>query len=691
MTLDEFCATHPDLGRAPDATYRYPDAAGNLFYYRVRIDPRTPGEKKIIRPVTPDGNGSFRLREPKFEGGKPLYNLHDLATADPSIPVWIAEGEKCVDRLTDLGKLGTTSGSSSSARSADWSPLAGRKVVIWRDYDAPGAKYQLDLIRTLVPLGCTIEIVRAEDLGLPDGGDVCDWQGAADELDKLPRRVLTAEELNVEETTVKSEDDAFERAHAEAEKLKYTPYPVEALPEPLRSLTRSAAKSIWCDESLIASPLIAMIASAIGATRRAQIKVGWREPSVIWSMTVGDSGQKKSPGLDIALDILDDLQRFENSKHEKSLADWQAQIGERPRGDKSPLPPKPTVTDIYLTDTTLESVGKRLSQQSSPRGLLILCDELSAWAQSFNQYKGGRGADVPTWLKFYGARSNRTGRVEETRYSAYAAVSISGGIQPEVLRQCFSGINTSNGLLARFLLAYPPTRKRRLTTYETNQRSLDKTRDIFDQLRSLNFGVGSRDMPVPISVPLTHDAYQLFAEWYSETADRLVTAFGAHAAALAKSEGVAARLALVFQLTENPTSTVIGMDAMRSGITIARWHADEAERVYASLAIGDHRTADDRAKLINVIRRHGPVSLREIGRHCRAWQNRDQDLSQTLFALRESKVITETIDRSQGRTTYRYSLVSVDESEENSGNCAYSSTSTPHIEINQQSEETLVL
>ncbi|NDV13543.1 hypothetical protein [Crenobacter caeni] len=148
----------------------YFDAAHNLLFARVRIDTK---DGKVIRPFHLDGD-RWKQGEPAFEGKKPLLNLPLLA-AHPDAEVWLAEGEKCATALTDVDRLATTSGGATSVAGADWMPLAGRRVILWPDFDLPGKKWLAELIPALQKIGATVRVVDVDQLQLGDGDDVADW------------------------------------------------------------------------------------------------------------------------------------------------------------------------------------------------------------------------------------------------------------------------------------------------------------------------------------------------------------------------------------------------------------------------------------------------------------------------------------------------------------------------------------
>ena len=161
-------------GYKPSGFYEYTDRDGNPIFWRIRLDHPTMG--KWIRPLSFNGS-EWKLEEPKFPDGKPLYRLHEIVSR-PDETVWIVEGEKCANALMKLGILTTTSGSANSAGAADWSLLSGRTVIIWPDYDEAGLRYAKSVTEQLLPLDCEIKSVDISKLGWSVGSvgsDGVDW------------------------------------------------------------------------------------------------------------------------------------------------------------------------------------------------------------------------------------------------------------------------------------------------------------------------------------------------------------------------------------------------------------------------------------------------------------------------------------------------------------------------------------
>lgn len=107
----------------------------------------------------------------KGEKLSPLYNIDNVTKANS---ILIVEGEKLVKILEKYGITATTSiGGSSNAINTDWSPLKNKKsVVIWRDNDAPGIKYQEDVCNILYDMGVNVRVVNVDSIGLNPKDDI---------------------------------------------------------------------------------------------------------------------------------------------------------------------------------------------------------------------------------------------------------------------------------------------------------------------------------------------------------------------------------------------------------------------------------------------------------------------------------------------------------------------------------------
>ena len=472
--------------------------------------------------------------------------------------------------------------------------------------------------------------------GVPDANNI---EYYADILqDKAAKRALISAGAKIVEkgydTTISGSDAAGD-AHAGLqsilagqERLKpvpadpWEPFPVEALPEPLRPLVVEAAGSLGCDGVFIALPLLAAAASAIGNTRRIQLKSDWQEPPVLWCVIVGESGAKKSPALDVVkcplqarqhrayLQHVQDVEAYQADvlQHEVDLSLWKRNGG----GGQPPiLAPAPTMDRCWVDDTTTEALAVLLNQ--NPRGLLVARDELSGWLGGFDRYAKSRGGDVARWLEMYGARPlivDRKGASEPV-YVHRAAVCVTGGIQPQTLaRALASNEFFENGFAARLLLAYPPRHANCWTTARIGESVEAAVSHLFDNLYGLESALSPDGDECPWAFRLTPEGQEAWREFYDEHAAEQVTLSGDAAALWSKIEGVAARLALVFHCVRSAfdDSTLgkhdlIDEKSIGAGVLLARWFAREAQRVYSLLK--EDGAARQQRELLEAIQRKG--------------------------------------------------------------------------------------
>lgn len=140
----------------------YTDAQGRDIMRVCRCEIPTG---KTYRPIRREGNGWVfgQLEKPW-----PLYRLSEIQKAGVVV---VVEGEKSVDVLTKYGITATTGPhGAGKAEHCDWTPLAGKKVILWPDCDEPGRNHMNDVARILEGLVQKPEIKLLEPSDLDLGG-----------------------------------------------------------------------------------------------------------------------------------------------------------------------------------------------------------------------------------------------------------------------------------------------------------------------------------------------------------------------------------------------------------------------------------------------------------------------------------------------------------------------------------------
>ncbi len=170
-------------------TWRYDRADGSIAFEVRRIQFRLsdgtweidPGKGKLRKSYRPFDPVARTLgMPPGFDrpGSRPLFGLSAIFSADPAIEIIITEGEPAADAVASMGSMATTSsGGAASPDRTDWSPLAGRDVLVWPDNDEAGQRYARSVTALLGALSPAPRVrwVDVAQLGLPVGGDAVDW------------------------------------------------------------------------------------------------------------------------------------------------------------------------------------------------------------------------------------------------------------------------------------------------------------------------------------------------------------------------------------------------------------------------------------------------------------------------------------------------------------------------------------
>ena len=153
-----------DLGPAT-AKWDYLDAAGNLIAVVYRYDP--PGRRKEFRPW------DARRRKTAPPDPRPLYHQPGIVGAGQVV---LVEGEKCAQALIDAGITATTAmhGANAPVDKTDWSPLAGKSVLIWPDRDKPGWEYATLAAQAILSAGAKTCHILYPPEEAADGWDAAD-------------------------------------------------------------------------------------------------------------------------------------------------------------------------------------------------------------------------------------------------------------------------------------------------------------------------------------------------------------------------------------------------------------------------------------------------------------------------------------------------------------------------------------
>src|SRR5262249_23501160 len=245
---------------------------------------------------------------------------------------------------------------------------------------------------------------------------------------------------------------------------------------------------------------------------------------------VGESGTAKTPAFRLVMRPVRERQRKALERHaeemkqyEAELARWEKDLAAWKRNknaasDPPEKPDPPQAERCIVSDTTIEALAPILLV--NPRGLLLARDELAGWICSFDRYggKGKAGADSANWLSMFNGESmivDRKTGIPRTIHVPQAAVCVSGGIQPSILRRTLGVEHRESGLAARLLLTCPPRKAKRWTEADIDPSAEAELSRLFDRLFELQPTVGDDSEARPVQVRLTAEAKAAWKTYYN--------------------------------------------------------------------------------------------------------------------------------------------------------------------------------
>lgn len=424
--------------------------------------------------------------------------------------------------------------------------------------------------------------------------------------------------------------------------IKVPPFPIEVFPPALSELIKAVAVSTNSPPDYVGSTALALAAGVLGGSRSVDVKAGYSEISSLYIGVVAPKGSGKTPAAAYLMPPL----IAEQSRRKRE--------GNQARA--------------FVENVTTSKLANQLND--SPRGLIMIRDELSALFAGFNEFKAkGQGSDRQFYLSCWSGAPVTKDRIDpdsDDVFVPHPRLSIVGGIQPRVLSR-FT-VDSDDGLFDRFLWSYPDPRPM------SGENGLVVPRELTEEWANCVERIW-RIPPVttpeggerPFFLKLTSDAWDVWVEWTNWLAgvcgtDDFPEELRGPAA---KLRGYAARLALTCHAIHEgylaePPSTTLDASHMVRGVELAKYYFGHARRVW--MASGRDERVGKAKRILRWARDWGkPIfSRRDLWRGLRKSFTEIEDTVQPLRWLvqlgwlRYVGDLRETSHR--GQTTTRYEV-----------------------------------
>jgi hypothetical protein len=232
-------------------------------------------------------------------------------------------------------------------------------------------------------------------------------------------------------------------------------FPVDQLVGPLRTFVDWGIRDGLHPECAVAAGLAALVA----LTGPARLVLGAKSVKpILWTVLVGVASAGKSPAYEHAFAPLRDEYAKLREQYEADEASWRDEV--EAVGKKQAGPPPERPEPYELDDATTEAVARWLTARGSDTSGSVVDDELAAFLEGLNQYKGGQGSDVSKWLKMWTGAPLHIQRVgaggsrnQVSLYIPEPVVSVTGPLVPANLHLLGK---PGSGFRPRWLPFYAP-------------------------------------------------------------------------------------------------------------------------------------------------------------------------------------------------------------------------------------------
>jgi hypothetical protein len=671
------------------AAWTYYTIGGDEFARVARFD-LADGSKQF-RPIHRIVNG-WKIGDPP--GPWPLYRVGELPDFGA---VFVAEGEKACDAARDIGLPTTTSAhGSAAATKTNWSPLAGRDVVILRDNDQPGLKYAMSVANILTELDppARVKILLLPDL--PKGGDVVEFLEARDSVE-TETIVKEVEMLAAAVEPVKFADVAVDAAGEKIfagdpiplERPAPPDFPPGSIPGALGRFIDAIARETETPRALPCCIGLSAVAAVSQGTFQVNPEPGYFEPLALWVVPVlepgtrktavfsrmtdphmkWESARRKSAELEISTvtallkshEARVDRLRSDAAKSKSSVAYEKAtaEIAELELGK----PNVPIVPCLLADDVTPEHVATIMGRNDER--IAIMSDEGGSFSTIAGRYSKGV-ANVDIFNKAFSASFVKVDRGSRPPiFLAKPVLTFGLAVQPVVVRELAKNPTLRHsGFVDRFLWTLPDPRlgHRQLEQNPTPAPIADDYEKLILELADVEKVTNEYGERVPHTLKLSQGAYTLWKGFQREV-ETMLRDDGAlkHLRGWAsKLPGTTARIAGVIHVAGLTFRAVaqreIQADTMAAAVSLARLFIDHAVVVFDAMKAD---TATEAAKsLWAIIERNRKITFtaRDVWHPLRGTYKRVADVEPGFVKLVDHRLIGEipsTDDRTLGRPAKR--------------------------------------
>ena len=400
--------------------------------------------------------------------------------------------------------------------------------------------------------------------------------------------------------------------------LDREPYPLDALPDKIRSAVEEVA-------GFVKAPLPLVAASALGALSlgcQAHIDVKRAEklqgPVGLFLLTIADSGERKSTCDGFFTKAISEHERKQAAEMQPELQDyvaaieaWEAKIKgvtEKIRqlareqeptqefeaalrdlhGEK---PEKPRVPRMLYADVTPEALAHGLATNWPSGGVVSAEAGIVLGAHGMGKDSIMRNLTQLNVL-WDGGDLTIDRRTVESFGVQGARLTVALQVQEATLRSFFDrsgGLARGTGFLARFLVAWPESTQgtRLFTEAPENWPALEQFNQRLAEILDEPVPIDEKGALTPDLMSLSPEAKKRWVDFHNDIERMLASGGELYDVrdVASKTADNAARMAALFQFFEHGPSGAIGLFSFEGASRIAAWYLSVARRFFGELAL----------------------------------------------------------------------------------------------------------
>ena len=427
---------------------------------------------------------------------------------------------------------------------------------------------------------------------------------------------------------------------------------------------------------LIAKPLgttpealLTILLPTIAASINPDCKLELWEPSnfyakaIFWTGLIGEAGGAKTPTMNVIINPYKRLQYEEEARYKEEMREYEQELlvwqsGSQGEKKDTPPPEKPKPPrEYFVQDFTSEAIAKVQTEQPDC-GFLMPFDELSALLNSQNSYRGGKGTDAEKILSARTGEGIKINRADGRRMSSERSTySITGGIQPDVLRQQMGDQRDSRGHFARFVYCVLPILP---APFIKGQ----QIPDVSEMLYSLYKDVGA---VAPQTFKLSDAAQDSYINFANKLDDlRVNEPNQALRAVYAKSKGQVGEITLLLHLLwaafyKQELNNYVSLEIMEAAIKLDSFYIEQIKSIYTKS--GDTNALTPKlSRIVELSQRKGLIAANVVKQSDRLFKNDNSDIIRGYF--NELELMGLGITEGTGRNL-KFKVLKIDKIDKN--------------------------